>query len=114
MKNIQCKTHALTYNCYIFPSFQLSGHPSRKITFNETNISIVIHRYLFTNNYSILDFYISKLCSLNLFIYIFKLLETILLHHRNHFDISPILMGSITFREKHISHKNFPLKPKVI
>ena len=43
MKNIQCKTHALTYNCDIFPYFQLSGHPSRKIPFNEADISIVIH-----------------------------------------------------------------------
>ena len=47
MKNIQFKTHALTYNCYIFPSFQLSGHPYRKIPFNEENISVVIHLYLF-------------------------------------------------------------------
>ena len=43
MKNIQFKTDALTYNPVIFPYFHLSGHPSRKIPFNEADISIVIH-----------------------------------------------------------------------
>ena len=38
MKNIQCKTHALTCDYDLFPSFQLSRHPSRKFHFNEADL----------------------------------------------------------------------------
>ena len=83
MKNIQCKTHALTYNCDIFPSFQLSGHPSRKSILMKK-----IYPYWSTDIFSptTIPFqtYISQKYAHWIYEYIYLNYSAILLHHRNH------------------------------